>query len=179
MLSVGLQIPSTCRPAKVAIFSAHPKDYHGIPRHKPFLPEPSDAGGWASRAFRAAQSSEKALQQVPAPWGSLDVWWCLATPEFSVFFWGGSATTRDFLVIQEKEVKGFMVEFRRSRFIFLCDVNVASVFFCFGGDSFQRRNQPRAFNEIDDDKISSKLQTIWSSHSLRQIHPSCWMKFRL
>ena len=39
------------------------EDYHGIPRHKPFLPEPSDASGWASRAFRAAQSSEKALQE--------------------------------------------------------------------------------------------------------------------
>lgn len=64
-------------------------------------------------------------------------------------------------------------------FFFLCDVNVASVFFGFVGSlwwgfPFQRRNQPPAFNEIDDDKFSSKLQTIWSPHSLRKKQQVIW-----
>ena len=81
---LGLQIPEAAH-ASCHFFRRHPKDYHGIPRHKPFLPEPSDAAGWASRAFRAAQSSEKALQQVPR-WGSFDVGWCFWQLRNFLFF---------------------------------------------------------------------------------------------
>ena len=55
------------------------------------------------------------------PWGSFDVWWCLATPEFSVFFLGGGSTTtcaRDFLMIQEKEVKGIYGGIQAFPFLF-------------------------------------------------------------
>ena len=67
-----------------------------------------------------------------------------------------------------------MVEFRRSRFfLFFFWRDVASVFLCFVGSLwrgflFKDEINPRAFNEIDDDKFSSKLQTIWSPHSLRK-----------
>ena len=83
----------------------------------------------------------------------------LATPEFSVFFWGGSTTTRNFLMDPGKGgVSGIYSDNSGVpvSFFFLCDVNVASVFFGFVGSlwwgfPFQRRNQPPAFNEIDDD----------------------------
>ena len=45
-----------------------PEEYHGLPRPKQRLPlAPTDAAGWASRAFHASLSSEKALQQATLP----------------------------------------------------------------------------------------------------------------
>lgn len=39
------------------------QDYFGVAEQKRIFPEPTDAAGWASRAFRASQSCEKALHQ--------------------------------------------------------------------------------------------------------------------
>jgi hypothetical protein len=50
-----------------------PEEYHGRPRPKQRLPlAPTDAAGWASRAFHASLSSEKALQE--ATGGSAARW---------------------------------------------------------------------------------------------------------
>ena len=48
-------------------FSAFGEDYYGVTEKKKVLWEPSDAAGWASRAFRASQSCEKALHEAQLP----------------------------------------------------------------------------------------------------------------
>eukprot|EP00438_Fugacium_kawagutii_P008064 Skav219572 [mRNA] locus=scaffold3203:48933:53025:+ [translate_table: standard] len=57
VIQVVVQAPIGIRPSE---------EYHGIerPKHRS-LPAPSDAAGWASRAFRASLDSEKALQEAP------------------------------------------------------------------------------------------------------------------
>ena len=84
------------------------------------------------------------------PWGSFDVWWCLATPEFSVFFFGGGLNNylcQGFFDDPGKGGErdlwwnsGVPVSFC---FFFWRDVNVASVFSLtslvhFGGVSLSK-----------------------------------------